>query len=391
MRPVMRLRRSRPDVRPAPLDVLVGWALIALALLPIRWGRPRTGPAYDFGVYRAAGQSVLHHLGLYGPDFLVRAQFHDGFTYPPFAALLFVPFALVPRLVAYSAWFIACLFMLTAVVRISFPGIRRPLHILAITAPAVLTVPVAEGLSLGQVGIPLTLLCLADFTNRARRVPRGVMVGLATAIKLTPAIFIAHYALTGQWRAFRNAVMTTATAWVLAYLVLPNDSIKYFGDGLFRDYRRAGSIYEVANQSLWGTTHRWLGSGANLAWLVLAFIVGAGGLILARQRRKDPLTAATILGITALLVSPVSWMHGAIWLLPAAGILWRRGRRLSALAIFALACVLVPHPSPTGLMFLRLWHESLVAGYLAVIFALWRRRRRPGDEFFRTSGVNVRV
>lgn len=381
----MRRRNSRPEARPAPLDAALGWLIVGLALLPLLAGRPRRGPAYDFGVYRAAGSSVIHHLGLYGPDFLVRAAFHDGFTYPPFAALLFAPFALVPRGLAFAVWFVACLLMLRGIVRISFPSIQRRLHVLLLTAAAALTVPVAEHLSLGQVGIPLTLLCLADIARRGR-LPRGVLVGLATAIKLTPGIFIVHFALTRQWRALRNSIGTVAGCWLLAFVVLHSDSIRYFGGGLFLDNRRAGSVYEVANQSLWGLTHRWLGSSADAVWIGCVLIVGIAGLLIARRLSHDPVAAATTLGITALLVSPVSWMHGGIWLIPAVGILWRRKRRLTGLAVFGLSLTLSPHPPATHVLPLRLWHESLVAIYLWLLASIAQMdfrnplRERPTTE-----------
>lgn len=366
-----------------------GALLVAAALVPMLAGRPRSGPAYDLGVYRAAGSSVLHGLGLYGPDFLVRAHFHDGFTYPPFAALLFVPIGALSATGAYVLWTIVTLVLLTVLVGLSFGPLlrrvargRRPLALGAVTAVAVLTIPVAEHLSLGQVGVGLTLACLVDVTGRLPRLPRGVLVGLATAVKLTPGLFLVHYATTRQWRTLATALGTTLAAWTVAWIVLPTDSATYFLRGLVTDPSRAGSVLEVANQSLWGTTHRLLGAGATPVWLAACLVVGAVGLFRAREAQLagDLTAAAVLVGLTSVLLSPVSWMHAGMWLVPALGLLIddgrRRGRLLLGLAVVALLNVLTPHPpDPTsGPIALRAWHEVLVVVYVAFVAALPVRR-----------------
>lgn len=383
-------RRTRPAAR--LLAALCGGLLVAAALVPMLLGRPRTGPAYDLGVYRAGGESVLRGLSLYAPDFLARAHFHDGFTYPPSAALAFVPLALVPAAAAYWSWTVISLVLLGVLVAESFPALLgrvaprwRPLALGALTAVAVLTVPVAEHLSLGQVGIAITLAALLDVTGRVRWLPRGVLVGLATAVKLTPGLFLVHYALTRQWRPLATAVGTTTACWAAAWLVLPADSTRYFLHGLMTDSSRAGSVLEVANQSLWGTTHRLLGPGAGPVWILACVAVGAVGLArAARAHRAGDLTAAaTLVGLTSVLLSPVSWMHAGMWLVPAVGLLVRdgRGRRgvVAGLAVLALTSVLVPHPpDPTsGPWVVRAWHESLVACYLILVAALPIRRAAP--------------
>lgn len=364
---------------------VAGIALVAVALVPMLAGRPRSGPAYDLGVYRAAGFSVLHGLGLYGPDFLLRAHFHDGFTYPPFAALTFVPISVLPAAAAYALWTLVSLVLLTILVGMSFsrllarvPGRWRALALGAVTALAVLTVPVAENLSLGQVGVALTLACVIDVTGRAPRLPRGVLVGLATAVKLTPGLFFVHYVLTRQWRALATGVGTTLGAWALAWVVLPHDSQAYFLHGLATDPSRAGSILEVGNQSLWGLTHRALGAAAGPVWISACLVVGAVGMARARQahRAGDVMAAATLVGLTSLLLSPVSWMHAGMWLIPAVGLLIDDGRRRSRLLLGLMTVVvlnmLTPHPpDPTsGPLSLRAWHESLVVIYLLFVTAL---------------------
>ncbi len=58
-----------------------------------------------------------------------------------------------------------------------------------------------EEIRYGQVGIVLMALCLFDCLPRPTRLPRGALVGLATAVKLVPGIFIPYLWLTGRRRA----------------------------------------------------------------------------------------------------------------------------------------------------------------------------------------------
>ena len=55
-------------------------------------------------------------------------------------------------------------------------------------------------LAFGQINIFLMLLVIADFarspvTPMGKRLPRGVLIGIAAAIKLTPLLFIVYLAV----------------------------------------------------------------------------------------------------------------------------------------------------------------------------------------------------
>jgi hypothetical protein len=95
--PVPRSARSEandPRLRITVVTVAVGFAAVLAALLA-PWG----ARMIDLEVYRAASRAVVHGVDPYsvsGPDGL-------PFTYPVFAALVFVPFALVPTMAARVA------------------------------------------------------------------------------------------------------------------------------------------------------------------------------------------------------------------------------------------------------------------------------------------------
>jgi alpha-1,2-mannosyltransferase len=74
---------------------------------------------HDFLVYQQGAQSLLHGGSLYDH----ATSSHLLFTYPPFAAILFVPLVLAPFRVAYALWIAGELAALVWVVHVAF----RPL------------------------------------------------------------------------------------------------------------------------------------------------------------------------------------------------------------------------------------------------------------------------
>lgn len=292
----------------------------------------RTGE--DFAVYWKGGWSVLHGRSPYAPGFLDGGPFRSlPFTYPPFASLLFAPFALVAPAPAMALWTVGCLCALLLLVRLSFPlsASTRPrlvCTLVVIWSVCLLLRPVREGLALGQIGILITLACFADVTVARASWPRGALIGLATAVKLTPAVFLVHLALTRQWAALRNGLCTLAGCWGLAFALLPSASISYFFHGVMLDTGRVGAATAAYNQSLNGFIAR---SGLpEPRWWWLAACLAAAGLGLARARRAhrvgDLRTAAVLVGMVMLLVSPISWLHHAMWVIPLLGLLLTQRR-----------------------------------------------------------------
>jgi alpha-1,2-mannosyltransferase len=86
--------------------------------------------------------------------------------------------------------------------------------------------PLRETFLFGQVNAVLLFLVAADllFLVRYNRSVAGVGIGLATAIKLTPGIFIVYLVITRRFRAAMVASGTTMAATVFAAAVAPDAS-----------------------------------------------------------------------------------------------------------------------------------------------------------------------
>jgi hypothetical protein len=173
----------------------------------------------------------------------------------------------------------------------------------------------------------------------------GFAIGVAAAIKLTPALFAVMLILTARRPGVRAAVTAGVTflgCGLFGFLVAPQASKLYWAK-LFHDTSRVGVPY-ISNQSPFGTAARILGGVDSIGpWFALITAAAAvTGLTIAvvYARGGEWLAAAATTGVTGLLVSPVSWSHHWVWVVPAILLLLHDGRRIAAGAgflLFALA------------------------------------------------------
>ena len=128
----------------------------------------------------------------------------------------------------------------------------------------------------------------------------------------------------------------------LAFVVAPGPSREFWLHLVFDD-RRPGSPAYYGNQSLLGALER-----LHLAWLwvPLGLALGCVGLWRATRahRAGAEVTAVALVGLTAVVVSPISWQHHAVWIVPAAAALiaWATTPKRAAVAILAVAVFLFP-------------------------------------------------
>ncbi|PWW60356.1 glycosyltransferase 87 family protein [Actinokineospora spheciospongiae] len=278
-------------------------------------------PMVDLHVYRAAGEAVSAGRELYSEpvwrDFL--------FTYPPFAALVFVPLALVESgAVEVGAVVLNCA-LLVLVVERSWRslGVRNPQRhvpaVIATAGAAFLIEAVHTNFHDGQINLLLLALVLTDLTGRQGGRLRGAGIGVAAGLKLTPLVFLVVLPVLGRRRhAVRAAAWAVGTA-LLGALVLPGPSSAYWLSGAFADTSRIfPDPTSRHNQSLRGML---LKSGvpepgATWAWLVLAALMGVVVLALASAEPREPLLVASLIGLYTTAVSPWAWGHHWVWVVP---------------------------------------------------------------------------
>lgn len=291
------------------------------------WHQARTWPTagLDVHVYRDAARSLVDRGDIYS------GRFQDlPFTYPPFALLVFVPLALVPSGTATLLMFAASVAALVAVVRWCQDYVSGGLAgswwvtVALAAAAAVCVEPARITLGLGQVNLLVLALVLGVDARGTRWA--GVGAGVATAVKITPGLLIVAQAVRGDVRALLRAVLAFGVATGLAAVVAPAATWTYF-TSLLWDPTRPGDLESLPNQSLRGLVARHLPDQAASVWLFTALLVLGLGAWVVRRQRSDPFFALTAAAMTGLLVSPISWSHHWVWVLPCLAVGMRLGWR----------------------------------------------------------------
>ncbi|MDP9221348.1 MAG: glycosyltransferase 87 family protein [Actinomycetota bacterium] len=316
----------------AVLIVAAGVAPIARHYL-VTW--PQDQWQVDLEVYREAGRSIIYGRHIY--DVLTEPPQLLPFTYPPFAALIALPIALVPFEAAAWLWTAAQVAATAATVWIAGrpllarAGRWRPVATGAVTVVMVWLHPVSDGIRFGQVNAFIVLACLVDLAVRRPRWARGVLIGLATAVKLTPGTFLLYFLSARRWRAAVAVLAGAAGATVAALLILPEASLAFWG-GALQDPNRLGPNGGTSNQSIRGFLIRLGPSGVagSVLWVVLLVLTLWLGFAVARRANDSGELALQVgaVGLVAVLISPVSWIHHLAWLVVVIPALVGDGRDL---------------------------------------------------------------
>ncbi|MFJ2083302.1 glycosyltransferase 87 family protein [Micromonospora chokoriensis] len=304
-------------------------AVVALlAVLPALYLPGLVHNFFDLKIYMSAMDwwRVGHPLYDYvQPD---RVQGELYFTYPPFSALLLWPFGLL-RLGATVAIF-TVLTVLAVVLTtrwlvlpvIARHGLPRTFTLVAAVLLVLAVESIRETITFGQINMLLVVLILADLLFAVPQARRwaGVGVGLATALKLFPGIFIVYLLATRRWRAAAVASATAAAATLLAAAIAPRDSWRFWTHELWTT-ERVGRTDIVGNQSLFGLLSRFTAPEKpdRLLWLLVVAAVAVYGLWRATRaaRAGDALTGLTLTGLVGALASPITWTHHIYWFVPA--------------------------------------------------------------------------
>ncbi|WP_369252390.1 glycosyltransferase 87 family protein [Streptomyces sp. R41] len=331
-------------------------------------------PMADALVYRAEGAAVLNGRDLYG---FTVTEWRLPATYPPFAALLFVPTAWLPPAALKVAFVAGNVALLAALVRLScrLAGLPERLPaVCAATALALWLEPVFQTVLFGQVNLAVACLILWDLTRPPGAPGKGIALGIAAGVKLTPAVFIAYLLLTRRVREGATALAACAGTVLLGALVLPYASVDFWTRRLY-ETDRVGKAWIVDNQSLQGLIARALGEPSpGPAWALPMVAVACAGLWLARRTATvNDRRGILIIAFTALLVCPISWSHHWVWCVPLIAVLAADGRRhtaaLVAVVFTARTLWLVPHQGALDLQ-LPWWQQPLASPYALLALVL---------------------
>ncbi|HEX4291899.1 MAG TPA: glycosyltransferase 87 family protein [Trebonia sp.] len=367
--------------RPASLAargllVAVNLASVAFFLLSYSQHGVGFGPyRIDLDVYRIGSQAWLHGVSLYGALPPTSSGAGLPFSYPPVAAMLLSPLSLLPMTVAATALTLATIALTALVLRLflrSAAGAGSWWTVGWLLPAALFLEPVRNTLNYGQVNVALMALVALDCLTAAPRWRRGALVGVAAAVKLTPAAFVLFFALRRDWPAVRAAAASFAVSTGAGFLFGWRDSVAYWTSVVFQA-DRIGSPAYAANQSIQGVLaragldpHSTAGAAAWLGLSAVVVVVACRGMRPALDRAADA-WALSLNALAALLVSPISWSHHWVWgetAMLTLALLSARGRRSGGLAL-ATAGVVVFAVAP------QWWFPS--GGGRELGWALWQQ------------------
>ncbi len=327
----------------------VGWrvmqAVIAAAFAYAGWRLLARIPyRIDIEVYRMGARAWLDGHPLYAGDttFHTHIGLDLPFTYPPLAAILFSPFAwlsfpvasvtitvITLALLLVSTWLVLTrLEVWPATTVTGEPAwLRRCWLSAGIVALAVICLePIQANFAFGQINVVLMTLVIADCVPRRTPWPRGLLLGIAIALKLTPAVFLLYFVLRRDGRAALTALGSFLAASLLGFVLAWRDSWEYWTVTV-RHTDRIGSAALNTNQNIAGALAR-LGMAHSthfVLWTAACFVVL--GLTSWAVRRITPASgsatdsesavlALICVALFGLMVSPVSWSHHWVWALP---------------------------------------------------------------------------
>jgi alpha-1,2-mannosyltransferase len=296
---------------------------VALLILPfiIQYGRlvPWQPSTIDLQVYVYAVKDMLAGRDIFATTTPFWWLF---FIYPPIAAILMTPLALGPYMFWQVVWTGGLVWAQQSVLKRCGAPRGWKLGLLGI-AVLLAVEPIRTTLGYGQVNTMLMALVVADLLpdrpGSRRRIPQGILTGLAAAIKLTPALFVVFMFLIGKRRAAITAIISFTVFTGIGAILLFRETVVFFGGLSGGDTRTASPLY-TGNQSLLGVFYR-LGDSSRtttVLGLAVAGILALLGCLIAASwwRNNEKVFAVAIVGLTTCLASPLSWTHHYVWILP---------------------------------------------------------------------------
>ncbi len=379
-----RLAGVAPVLLAVSIAARLAWTFLA----------PNGANFVDLHVYLGGAAALDHPGSLYSYVYADQTpDFPLPFTYPPFAALVFYPLSKLPFGVVALGWQLGIIAALYGVVRVSQRLIGAdprvgPEHgrcaAMLWTAVGIWTEPLRSTFDYGQINVFLVLAALWAVQS-TRWWVSGLLVGTAAGIKLTPAITGLFFVGTRRWAAAVSSAVVFAATVAVSIAVIGQQGRFYFTD-LLGDASRIGPIGTSFNQSWRGGISRILGHDAGYGPLVLAGIAISAVLALLAwralapaRRQGDRLGSLLVVQLFGLLISPISWTHHWVWLLPL--MIWlfdgpwrgRPGARTLGWGWLALTLIGVPwllsFAQPTIWQISRPWYLAW-AGLVYIVATL---------------------
>jgi hypothetical protein len=255
---------------------------------------------FDFHAFWGAGKAVLHGHSPYPPASESVLAHETAFVYPAPAAILMVPFALLPFKVAGTLF--ALILVASIPLALRLLGVRdwRCYGLVLVSAP------VANAVNVDAVS-PLLLLGLAlVWRYRDRVVPAACALAAVVALKLFLWPFLLWFAFTRRFVTALVATALIAVVSLVSWAVIGFDGLREYPDVLRAlSHLLEGKGYTPVALALA------LGAGRTVAQIV-PWLIGGAILVLVGLRGRRPgadTWTFTVVLAAAFALSPIAWLH----------------------------------------------------------------------------------
>ena len=300
------------DAYGAPLLLVAACFAMALAVAP-QPGSTTT----DFLIFHQSGHQFLNGADPYFPFVAHRGPNLN----PPWVVAMMAPLSMAALSTAVVVWWVisfACFFASMALIAHTL----RQLDIVALASAVLVTQAAFANVRLGQVAWPIMLLITAAWhaQRRGRAVRCGACLGMAVSWKPFLLVFIALLVWQRQWRGVVTAVAVAVGLFALGWFIA--------GSSTFRSWLAVLQLVGWEELLLNTSGRALIGRALTLpslieahttplivapryvpaAWsVIIGLLCGAAAVRLSRTGNVDVAWAA--LGLLALLVSPIGWVH----------------------------------------------------------------------------------
>lgn len=311
-------------------------------------------------------------------------------AHPPFSLLIILPFSLLPYQTAVLAWNLAMIGLFLLSMRITWQLLELPWNAWSIFPAATLFLlcgPIQSQVIQGQWNFILLTLLVATWQciRSEKETLAGVWVGLACAIKFTPAFFLLYFLLLRQWRAALAFLITFTLSMLLMLLLM--------GPQILSDYFLRVLPIVTGFEGSWVniSIHGFFGKlffpeyplllpplfdspllGKALSLLARLGMIGLFALLCLIRWPASRERLFQIGLVVMLLVAPISWDHYLVQTLPALALCWKDLRQHPMLRIFFLIEVLLfcPYMGDLQHKINHGWHLTQTTGPLYSISVL---------------------
>ncbi|MBI2309821.1 DUF2029 domain-containing protein [Candidatus Collierbacteria bacterium] len=301
-------------------------------------------PLNDFSVYIDGTKATLNGENPY------KLKFFDRYNYSPATTLFFLPLAAAPT--ELSEWLFTVLSVVSLWLTVSMTlrilnfdrsspssqaersvveGSRGSLVIKWLIFTLCLKMfPVKLTLALGQINLIVLALIVGSYyfvTIRKKDTVSGILFGLATILKLTPAPILIYFLIRKKWKVVNWYVFTFAFLTVMGGFVFGWDLTKYYFvsvvPGLMGEVTKETVNASYMNQSITALIARFgvFGNLNSAIRLGISFILGVRAIriikIIKTGTTRNDFIDFWHLTIIVLLFLPVFvWQHHYTILIP---------------------------------------------------------------------------